>query len=170
MPGGHRSSLADRFQLNRTLEVVPEAMHDVHVRIFDLRWTIPDVRRQWIGMAFDIEAIARKLRCDPSELRPQWNNAAPIAEEMCIRLPDIGFASAEKRLLAFFVVADFVNRQIEDGVVELEDALMAVVIARAAHKKFDKAFTMFQIRSGQNRIGVGMLNRFSAVVQQQLLV
>lgn len=72
-----------------------------------------------------------------------------VSQAALLRMPPIGFVSVEKRLRAFFVVCEFLDKMVEDEVIVSGDNLWALAAMRFSNKKFEKAITMFDVRHNQ---------------------
>ena len=78
---------------------------------------------------------------------PRLETIYPLAQLLVSRLPSIGFASTAKRLNAVIAIFEYIDSLVDREGASEEDSLYAYLLARALSKSFDKAHTMFVIRS-----------------------
>ena len=102
----------------------------------------------------DKNHIIKRTDFSASEIEPFWDDALNIAEVVLSRMPDIGFMSRSKRLNAFFVCCENIERILVDNDIDENAVAISILIMRFSNKKFDKAHTMFQILVMQNKINI----------------
>ncbi len=95
---------------------------------------------------------------EKKELSDHWEQAMEAALSAGGAMPGIGFASPTQRINAFLAVCRHLDQMIGEGRIDIAQSQLAINILRLSNKKFNKAVTMFDLRS----------NRFSISAQAEL--
>lgn len=86
-----------------------------------------------------------------------WDEIEEACYDVIRRLPDIGFCSRAKRLSAFYVACEILEKKYENNDIDSNGVMAVFSILRLYNTPFKKAIIMFELMVEQRRVQLGGL-------------